>query len=84
MNIVPGHYKFTLTVTDAEGMESQDSMSLVVQPGSCNSTDFTFLAFYCILFHVFVFGTHLRLIGLHQEGIGLKVLVSIIHFKACK
>lgn len=32
VNIVPGHYKFTLTVTDAEGMESQDSMSLVVQP----------------------------------------------------
>lgn len=51
VNIVPGHYKFTLTVTDVEGIESQDSMSLVVQPGGCHSFLLHYIAFCC---HVFV------------------------------
>ena len=34
-NIVAGRYVFTLTVTDAEGLEDSDTASVIVKPGRC-------------------------------------------------
>ena len=33
VDLVAGHYVFTLTVTDEQGLSSKDSASLLVKPG---------------------------------------------------
>lgn len=33
MNVVPGHYKFSLKVTDVEGLEAYDTVALAVEQG---------------------------------------------------